>query len=217
SYDWSYQADEEPSNFALMGFLALSSSSDTEPIETSIPAATPKLAIPKSNSSGKRRNKKAYFVCKSVDHLIKGYDYHAKKMAQPTPRNYAHRGTHKQYASLTHTNPQKHMVPAVVLTQSKPVSITAVRPVSDDVPKIMMTQPRLAHPIVTKSKPPIRRHITHSQSPKTNNLPPSVTTVQALVVSAAQGMQGKWGNPQYALKDKGVIDSGCSQHMTWNM
>nr|GFD16625.1 hypothetical protein [Tanacetum cinerariifolium] len=25
------------------------------------------------------------------------------------------------------------------------------------------------------------------------------------------------GNPQYTLKDKGVIDSGCSRHMTWNM
>nr|GEX99057.1 retrovirus-related Pol polyprotein from transposon TNT 1-94 [Tanacetum cinerariifolium] len=30
SYDWSYQAEEEPANFALMAFLALSSSSDTE-------------------------------------------------------------------------------------------------------------------------------------------------------------------------------------------
>nr|GEW44918.1 hypothetical protein [Tanacetum cinerariifolium] len=27
----------------------------------------------------------------------------------------------------------------------------------------------------------------------------------------------KKGNPQHALKDKGVIDSGCSRHMTWNM
>nr|GFC74647.1 ribonuclease H-like domain-containing protein [Tanacetum cinerariifolium] len=25
------------------------------------------------------------------------------------------------------------------------------------------------------------------------------------------------GNPQNALKDKGVIDSGCSRHMTGNM
>nr|GEY81256.1 ribonuclease H-like domain-containing protein [Tanacetum cinerariifolium] len=41
--------------------------------------------------------------------------------------------------------------------------------------------------------------------------------INALVVSAAQGMQGKWGNPQHALKDKGVIDSGCSRHMTGNM
>nr|GEZ07646.1 hypothetical protein [Tanacetum cinerariifolium] len=76
---------------------------------------------------------------------------------------------------------------------------------------------KFAHPIVTKSKSPIRRHITRSQSPKTSNSPLRVTVVQAPVVSAAQGMQGKWGIPQYALKDKGVIDSGCSRHMTGNM
>nr|GEX25038.1 ribonuclease H-like domain-containing protein [Tanacetum cinerariifolium] len=89
---------------------------------------------------------------------------------------FSSQGNHKQYASLPHANPQKHMVPAAVLTQSKPVSITAVRPVSADVPNI-----------------------------------------KAPVVSAAQGMQEKWGNPQYALTYKGVIDSGCSRHMTGNM
>nr|GEZ03382.1 reverse transcriptase domain-containing protein [Tanacetum cinerariifolium] len=103
--------------------------------ETKAPQIVP--TSPKSDSSGKRRNRKVCFVCKSVDHLIKDYDYHAKRMAQPTPRNHAYR----------------------VLTQSKPVSITAVRPVSTAVPKIK-------------------------------------------------------GNPQHALKDKGVIDSGCSRHMT---
>nr|GEX62138.1 putative ribonuclease H-like domain-containing protein [Tanacetum cinerariifolium] len=144
----------------------------------------PQPASLKSNSSGKIRNRKACFVCKSVDHLIKDCDYHAKKMAQPTPRNYAHR----------------------VLTQSKPISITSVRSVSADVPKIKVTRPRLSHPIVTKSKSPIRRHIICRPSPKTNNSPPRVTTVQASV-----------GNPQYALKDKGVIDSGCSRHMKENM
>nr|GEY49808.1 hypothetical protein [Tanacetum cinerariifolium] len=139
------------------------------PVDTSIPAATPKPASPKSNSSGKRRNRKACFVCKSVDHLIKDCDYHAEKMAQPTSRNYAHR----------------------VLTQSEPVSITAVRQVSTTVSKIKVTRPRLAHPLVTKSKSPIRRHITCSPSLKTSNLPLRVTAVQALVVSVAQGMQGK--------------------------
>nr|GEW34884.1 hypothetical protein [Tanacetum cinerariifolium] len=127
-------------------------------------------------------------------------------MAQPTPRNHAHRGNHKQYAPLTHTIPQKHMVPAAVFTQSKPVSITAVRPVSTDVPKIKVTQPRHANLIVTKSKSPIRRHITCSPSPKTSNSPPRVTVVKAPV-----------GNPQHVLKDKGVIDSGCSRYMIGNM
>nr|GEU43395.1 hypothetical protein [Tanacetum cinerariifolium] len=137
------------------------------PIKTSIPATTPAPASPKSTSSGKRRNRKACFVCKSVDHLIKVCDYHAKKIAQPTHRNYARRGNQKQ-------------------------------PVSTVVPKIMVTRPRLSHPIVTMSKSPIRRQITHSPSSKTSNSPPK-------------------GNPQHALKDKGVIDSGCSRHMIENM
>nr|GEY84869.1 ribonuclease H-like domain-containing protein [Tanacetum cinerariifolium] len=188
-----------------------------QPVKISILAATPTLASPKSASSGKRRNKKACFVCKSVDHLIKDYDYHAKKMAQPTPKNYAHRGHYKQYAPLSHTNPQKHMVLAVVLTQSKPVFNTVVRPISAVVPKINVTRPRYAHPIVTKSKSPIRRHITRSSSPKTSNLPLRVTAVKASMVSVAQGMQRKWGNPQYALKDKRIINSGCLRHMTGNM
>nr|GFA07418.1 retrovirus-related Pol polyprotein from transposon TNT 1-94 [Tanacetum cinerariifolium] len=134
-------------------------------VKTSIPAATPTPAILKFASSGKRRNRKACFVCKSVNHLVKDYDYHAKKMAQPTLRNYAHR----------------------VLTLSKPVFNTVVRPVSAAMPKINVTQTRYAHQVVTKSKSPIRRHITCSLSSKTNNLPPRVTAVQALVVSAAQG------------------------------
>nr|GEU69520.1 hypothetical protein [Tanacetum cinerariifolium] len=163
-----------------------------QPVETSIPAATPNPISPKSNRSGKRKNRKTCFVCKSVDHLIKDCDYHAKKKAQPIPRNYACRGNHNQYASLTHKKLQNHMAFTAVLTQSKPVFNTAVRPVSAAVPKIMVTRPRLAHSPITKSKSPIRRHITHSPSPKTSNSPPKVTTVKAPVVSAAQGMNGKW-------------------------
>nr|GEY77665.1 hypothetical protein [Tanacetum cinerariifolium] len=156
-------------------------------------AATPASASPTSTGSGKRRNRKTCFVYKSVDHLIKDCDYHAKKMAPPTHRNYAHRGTNKQYASLRHKKPQKHMVPTAVLTQSKLVLNTAVRPVSAAVPRFMVTKPRNAHQIVTKSKSPISRHIPHSPSPKTSNSPPRVTAVQAPVVSAAQGNQGTWG------------------------
>nr|GFB00319.1 ribonuclease H-like domain-containing protein [Tanacetum cinerariifolium] len=164
SYDWSYQVDVEPANYALIAFLSSSSSFDNEHVETSIPTATPKSTSLKPASSGKRRNKKACFVCKSVDHLIKDCDYHAKKMAQPTTRNHAHR----------------------VLIQSKPVSITAVRPVSVVVPQIKVTQPRHANPIVTMTNSPIRRHITRSPSLKTSSSPPRVTAVKAPVVSAAQ-------------------------------
>nr|GFA09455.1 hypothetical protein [Tanacetum cinerariifolium] len=112
-----------------------------QPIETTFRAATSIPASPKSNRSGKKRNRKACFVCKSVDHLIKDCNYHSKKMAQPTPRNYANRGHHKQYVPLTHSKPQKHRVPTAVLTQSKPLSNTAVRPVSAALPNITVTRP----------------------------------------------------------------------------
>nr|GEU76059.1 putative ribonuclease H-like domain-containing protein [Tanacetum cinerariifolium] len=172
----------------------------------SVIVATPKLASPKPTSNGKRRNRKVCFVCKFLDHLIKDCDYHAKKMAQPIVRNHAHR----------------------VLTQSKPVHITVVRPVSAAVPKLKVTRPSHATPIVTKSNSPTRRHITRSPSPKVSNSPPRVTVVKAPVVNATQDLQGKWewrpkcpildhGNLQYALKDKRVIDSGCLRYMIGNM
>nr|GEW18674.1 hypothetical protein [Tanacetum cinerariifolium] len=202
-------------------------------------------ASPKPTSNGTRRDRKACFVCKSLDHLIKDCDYHDKKMARPNNRNHAHRGNHKQYALMTHQNPQRHLVPAAVLTQSKPVPITAVRPASTIVPKFRVTRPRHAKPIVTKFNSPNRRHTNRRPSLKVSNSPPRVIVVQALVVNAAQGIQGKWEwkpkcpilnlvsrntSASMTLKrfdyndalrrsksDKGVTDSGCSRHMKGNI
>nr|GEW51310.1 ribonuclease H-like domain-containing protein [Tanacetum cinerariifolium] len=188
-----------------------------QPVEPPILAATPRPTSPKTNCSGKRKNRKTCFVCKSMDHLIKDCNFHAKPKDQPIPRNYAHRGYNKQQVSSTKKYPQKHIVPAAVLTKSKPISVTSVTPVSAVVPKIMVARPRHAHSLNTKSNSTIRRHKTRSQFSKTSNSSPKVNAAKAQVVRAAQGKKGKWGNPQYALKDKGVIDSRCSRHMTGNM
>nr|GEV58742.1 hypothetical protein [Tanacetum cinerariifolium] len=104
-----------------------------------------------------------------------------------------------------------------VLPKSKPVSVTATRPLSAAIPKIMVTKPRHAHSLNTNSNSINRRHKTRSHSSKTSNSSPKVTAAKASVVSAVKGKKGKWGNPQYALKDKRIIDSGCSRHMTRNM
>nr|GFB35787.1 hypothetical protein [Tanacetum cinerariifolium] len=81
------------------------------PVEAPILAATPKPTSPKTNCSSKRKNRKTCFVCRSVDHLIKDYNFHAK--------------------------PDSIHTKELLLTKSKPVSVTAVRPVSVVVPKIM--------------------------------------------------------------------------------
>nr|GFC29190.1 hypothetical protein [Tanacetum cinerariifolium] len=124
-------------------------------------------------------------------------------MAQPIARNHAQQGTYKQYAQMPLLNPQRHVVPAAVLTQSKLVHITTVRPVNTVVPKIRVTRPRQAKMVVTKSKSPPRRHINRSPSQKVSNSPLRITADKAPIVNDTQ--------------DKGVIDSGCSRHMTGNM
>nr|GEW98379.1 ribonuclease H-like domain-containing protein [Tanacetum cinerariifolium] len=175
-------------------------------IETFIPTVNHKTTILKPKSNG-------------------NYNFYEKKMAHTPIRNHVQRGNHQQYATMTLPNPQRHVVPTVVLTKSKLVSITVARPVTVAVPKPPVTRPSQAKTIVTKPHSPPRRTINHSLSPKANTIPPKVTVAKALTVNA---VKGKWewkpkcliidhGNPQHALKDKGVIDSGCSRHMTGNI
>nr|GEW86218.1 4-coumarate--CoA ligase-like 7 [Tanacetum cinerariifolium] len=264
SYDWIFQADEEPTNYALMAFTSLSSYSDNEnvpsfvqpneqvkphrpsikPVETFIPAANPKTTISKPSSIGNSMTRKACFVCKSLTYLIKDCNFYEKKMAQTTARNHAQRGNHKKYARMTFPNPQRHVVPTAVLTQSQLVPITSIRPVTTAVPKPTVTRPRQTKTLVTKPNSPPRRHINHSPSLKSSNFPPKAA-VTAPMVNAAKGVQGKWEwkpkchildyvsrntSTSMTLKrfdyndslrrsksDKGVIDSGCSRYMTGNM
>nr|GEY16249.1 putative ribonuclease H-like domain-containing protein [Tanacetum cinerariifolium] len=93
-----------------------------------------------------------------------------------------------------------------VLTKSKLVLLTAARLVTNVVPQSHMTRPRPAKTVVTKPYSPPRRTINHKPSPPASNFPPKFTTAKA-----------PKGNSQHALKDKGVIDSRCSRHMTGNM
>nr|GFB79844.1 hypothetical protein [Tanacetum cinerariifolium] len=53
-----------------------------------IPVVPPVTVRSKPHSKGSRRTKKTCFVCKSENHLIKDYDFHARKLAQ---RPYASR------------------------------------------------------------------------------------------------------------------------------
>nr|GEZ54477.1 hypothetical protein [Tanacetum cinerariifolium] len=142
-----------------------------------------------------------------------------EKMAQTPPRIHAPRGHAKHYARMLLSNPQRHVVPIAVVPKSKLVPINAARLITAVVPKIKVTRPRQAKPVVTKPNSPPRRLINRNPSPKASTFSHKVTAVKAPMVNAAKGVQGKWewklnGNPQHALKDKRVIDSGCSRHMT---
>nr|GEV90836.1 hypothetical protein [Tanacetum cinerariifolium] len=111
------------------------------------------------------------------------------------------------------------------------VPLTAARPVTTDVPQTKVQHQRLTKHGVNKAHSPIRRPVNLRPSPQNSNFPHKVTTVKAtrlmlfrIQVSYGLGPQKTLtflfdvrGNPQHALKDKGVIDSGCSRHMIRNI
>nr|GEW24702.1 ribonuclease H-like domain-containing protein [Tanacetum cinerariifolium] len=127
-------------------------------------------------------------------------DYYEKKMVQKPVMNHAMRGNHQHYARMTHPHPYMHVVPTTVLTRSRLVPLTTA-----------VTQTKVQHQRptkhgVNKAHSPIRRPINLRTSPQHTNFPQKVNTVKT-----------NQGNPHHALKDKGVIDSGCSRHMVGNI
>nr|GFA71765.1 hypothetical protein [Tanacetum cinerariifolium] len=293
-YDWSYQVEEEPTNFALMAFTSSSSNSSSDNEVSSCSKACSKAYSQlqtqydtltenffyKQNESVLEENVKLLnievqlrdtalttlrqkldttekerddlnlkFVPSSGYHpvpplvtgnfmppkpdlvskdvpsfaqsseLVKSprnsdYDFHARKLSH---RTYASRDIHKQYAPVNHSKFPLHKVPTAAPPQSQSVLTTAAKIVSAVKPIFSMTRPKLASRAVSKSKSPLRRRLPRYPSSNPRNSLPRVTAAKASANSVAQDKQGTWGNPQQALKDKGVIDSGCSRHMIGNM
>nr|GFB87236.1 hypothetical protein [Tanacetum cinerariifolium] len=85
-----------------------------------------------------------------------------------------------------------HVAPPAVLTKSKLVPITAMRPVNAVAPKPHVTRPRPVKSIVTKSHSPPRGYINRSPSPRASNFRLKVTTVKASMVNVVKGVQGIW-------------------------
>nr|GEY83372.1 ribonuclease H-like domain-containing protein [Tanacetum cinerariifolium] len=102
--------------------------------------APPVLLKTHSPSKGLRRTKKTCFVCKSETHLIKDYDFHARKLAQ---KSYASRDIRKQYALMNHSKFPLHKVFAAAPSKSQPVLTAAARTVSAVKPKFSKTRPNV--------------------------------------------------------------------------
>nr|GEW83962.1 ribonuclease H-like domain-containing protein [Tanacetum cinerariifolium] len=209
----SFQAKEEPTNYALMAFSSSSSSSDNEePDQDLSPTYRPSSPVIED------------WVSASEDESKIKTPHNVPSFVQPTEQVKSPRHSVQHVETSIPTTNSKTAIPkptsngkrrnrkacfvCKILTQSKLVPINAVSTV---VPKIKVTRPRHDKPVVTKTNSPPRRLINRSLSPKARNSPPRVTAVKAPMVNVAKG------NLQHALKDKGVIDSGCSRHITGNM
>nr|GEX36329.1 ribonuclease H-like domain-containing protein [Tanacetum cinerariifolium] len=104
----------------------------------------------------------------------------------------------KSYAPVNHSKFPLTKIPTAAPPQSQ--TISAFKPI------FSMTRPKLASRVISKSKSPLRRHSPCRPSSNSRYSPLRVTVAEPSA-----------GNPQQALKDKGVIDSRCLRQMTGNM
>nr|GEY39342.1 hypothetical protein [Tanacetum cinerariifolium] len=154
---------------------------------------------------GFKRTKKACSVCKSVTHLIKDYDFHARKLAH---KPYASRDIHKQYAPVNPSKFSLHKVPTAAPSQSQSVLTAAARAVK---PIFSMTRPKLASRVGSKSKSPLRRQSPRRLSSNSHYSPPRVTAAEPSAVSSDQHNQGTWvWRPKCLVLDHDLRTSSAS-------
>nr|GEV14081.1 hypothetical protein [Tanacetum cinerariifolium] len=272
-YDWSFQADEEPTNYALMAYTSPGSSSasgsDNEnpknnryktgkgyhvvpppytrtflPLKpdllfTNDPNASESVANMFNVESSKHKTRKdtskthrlvvpiikdwisdsedeteiesvtkqrePSFV-KSTEHVKPSRESVKKQMVQKPMWNSKMRVNHQNSVRVTHPYSKRNVVPTTVLTSSRLVSLNAARPVPTAITQSTMKCTRTVENVFNKAHSPIRWPINQRTSTKNSNFNKKVTTVKV-----------NKGNPQQALQDKAVIDSGWSRNMIGNI
>nr|GEZ95253.1 copia protein [Tanacetum cinerariifolium] len=84
----------------------------------------------------------------------------------------------------------RNVVPTVILTRSRLVSLNAARPVPTIIPQSIVKSPRPVKHVVNKAHTPIRRRINHRPSTTNSNFNKKVTTVMVNKVNVVQGTKG---------------------------
>ncbi|GJR25840.1 putative ribonuclease H-like domain-containing protein, partial [Tanacetum coccineum] len=141
--------------------------------------------------------KKACFVCGSYSHLIKDCDFHEKRMSKKSVLNDKGKGTgHREVRPIWNNtqriNHQNKFVPTAVLTRSGRIPVSTAK-----------------HTVKGNGVTAVKTLAGCVWRPKMTN-----------INNGSKDNSGSWiskrGNPQQALKYKGMFDSGCSRHMTGN-
>ncbi|GKE87944.1 hypothetical protein Tco_1565419 [Tanacetum coccineum] len=110
------------------------------------------------------------------------------------------------------------MVPRAVLTKSGLVLVNTARQVNAAHSKTIVNAARPMSYLFKTTHSTVKRPIHKNTTFKNSNINQRVNTVRGKEVNIASPKAVvNVGNPQIDLKDQGVIDSGCSRHMTGNM
>ncbi|GKD16887.1 retrovirus-related pol polyprotein from transposon TNT 1-94 [Tanacetum coccineum] len=171
--------------------------------------------------------KKVCFVCGSSNHLIKDCDFHDKKMVQKPVVNNVQKGTGQKEVRLVcnnamRTNHQnfsktrRNFSPIAVFTKSGVIPINVARQSSSRVASPVNT----ARPINTAAPKPFvnvaKPRPNAFQKSHSLNRRPFYQQPALINRNLYNKVNTAKGDPQVALKDTRIFNSGCPRHMTRN-
>ncbi|GJU43547.1 ribonuclease H-like domain-containing protein [Tanacetum coccineum] len=145
--------------------------------------------------------------------------------------NNALRTNHQNFS-----NSRRNFAPTAVLTKSGivPIStarqrssraatpLSAARPINTAAPKLFVNVAKTKPNVFQKAHSLSRRPFNQQTTLNNRSLNNKVNTAKVNSVNTAKGkrvtsaVDHTFGDPQVALKDTGIFDSGCSRHMTGN-
>ncbi|GJR78118.1 hypothetical protein Tco_0148903 [Tanacetum coccineum] len=187
---------------------------------------------------------KACFVCGSLSHLIRDCDFHEKRMAKQADLNNKLRKKSSQreirpiWNNVQKVNHKNQFVPTAVLTRTGKIPVSTARASgtnnvstarhnfnSQAVLTNAARKISTVKPVVNRVRPKTVSHKTHSlfsrpfnntTALRTNFSYQKVNTPEVNAVSAVGGRRETADYPHRTLQNKGIVDSGCSRHMTGN-
>ncbi|GJV29159.1 ribonuclease H-like domain-containing protein [Tanacetum coccineum] len=161
--------------------------------------------------------KKACFVCGSHNHLIKDYDFYEKRMPKESVlgKSTGHREVRPIWNNTQRINHQNKFVPTAVLTRSGRIPVSTAKQVSKV--KVNIVKVNGVNIAGQKAVSTVKgNEVTAVKASAGCVWRPKKTDLN----NGSKDNSGSWiskrGNPQQALKYKGMFDSGCSRHMTGN-
>ncbi|GJS60664.1 putative ribonuclease H-like domain-containing protein [Tanacetum coccineum] len=129
-----------------------------------------------------------------------------KQAKYPRKNNQRPRAVLMKYGHKTlNTARQNSSKAAVLVNTAKPVNTAYLRPI--------VNSARTVSNVFNRAHSHVKRPFNKFTTNKNSNLNEKVNTVRRNVTTAGPKVEG---NPQLELQEKGVIDSGCSRHMTGN-
>ncbi|GJY29792.1 putative ribonuclease H-like domain-containing protein [Tanacetum coccineum] len=185
---------------------------------------------------------KACFVCGSLSHLIRDCDFHEKRMAKQAELNNrmskksSQREIRPIWNNVQRVNHKNQFVPTAVLTRTSKILVNTARASgtnnvstarhnfnSQAVLTNAARKISTVKPVMNRVRPKTVFHKTHSPfSRPFNNTTVLRTnfsyqnTAVENTVNVVGGKRETADYPHRSLKHKGIVDSGCSRHMTRN-